>query len=99
MTMSSSKPNRWAWMPEHMPGVMAKVAEMRKTYGAEWLATCWKNGVVLAQPGWFWACEGALAVGVPFDARAIETHLLAQAVSPTTVTVVIRAPEGAGNVA
>jgi hypothetical protein len=49
-----------------MPGVQKLLAEKRKTLGAEHVAECWKRGVVQGDPGWFFAREGALAVGTPW---------------------------------
>ena len=48
-----------------MPGVRALIAEKRKDWGAAWVAECWKRGVVMQEPGWFFAREGAVAVGTP----------------------------------
>ncbi len=60
--MSQSK-SKWAWLPEHMPGVAKLIAERRKEYGSAFVDECWRNGVLLRKPGWFFAREGALAVG------------------------------------
>lgn len=87
------KKSRWDWLPEHMPGVAAKIAEYRQRYGVEHVAACWKAGVVEGKPGFFWAAEGSLAVGRPVDMKMVEAHVLAQSVSQTTVTVCIKLPE------
>ena len=50
-----------------MPRVAKLLAEKRAKLGAEHVALCWQKGVVECLPGWFYAREGALAVGVPFD--------------------------------
>lgn len=67
--MDSSKtslPNRsWKWLPEQMPRVAALIAARRKEVGDAHVNECWRRGVVLLEPGWFFAVEGALAVGVP----------------------------------
>lgn len=57
---------RWGWLPAAMPGVQKLLAEKRKTLGAAHVAECWKRGVVQREPGWFFAREGALAVGTPW---------------------------------
>lgn len=57
--------SRWAWLPQFMPGVVRLMAEKRRELGAEHVAKCWEHGVVKQEPGWFYAREGALAVGVP----------------------------------
>lgn len=59
--------SRWAFLPESMPKVAKLMADKRKEVGAEHVALCWQKGVVECQPGWFYAREGALAVGVPWD--------------------------------
>lgn len=59
--------NRWAWLPAMMPGVSALMADKRRQYGAPHVALCWKKGVIERQPGWFFAREGAIAVGTPFE--------------------------------
>lgn len=59
--------SRWGWLPEAMPGVARLMAERRRTMGNEHVAECWRRGVVQREPGWFFAREGALAVGTPWD--------------------------------
>ncbi len=55
----------WGWLPKHMPGVAVVIAEKRALHGAAWVNECWHKGVVEAQPGWFFAAQGSMAVGVP----------------------------------
>lgn len=62
--MDSSK-NRWAWLPEFMPRVRALLAEKRKLLGDAHVNKCWELGVLKQEPGWFFAREGAIAIGVP----------------------------------
>ncbi|MCL4695493.1 MAG: hypothetical protein KJ023_00300 [Burkholderiaceae bacterium] len=57
--------SKWAWLPAFMPGVARLMAEKRRELGAEHVARCWEQGVVQQEPGWFYAREGAIAVGVP----------------------------------
>jgi hypothetical protein len=63
--------NRWSWLPAMMPGVSALMADKRRQYGAPHVALCWKKGVIERQPGWFFAREGAIAVGTPFEDAAL----------------------------
>lgn len=56
----------WSWLPAHMPGVAKLVAEHKRSDGVAHVNRCWQRGVVEAQPGWFFAREGALAVGTPW---------------------------------
>jgi hypothetical protein len=53
------------WLPAQMPGVAVLMKSRRAKDGNAHLNECWRRGVVDAQPGWFFAREGALAVGVP----------------------------------
>lgn len=64
--MDKKKENRWSWLPAFMPGVAKLLAEKRRELGNDHVNICWANGVVSAQPGWFFAREGPLAVGVPW---------------------------------
>ena len=60
------KGNRWSWLPEFMPGVARLLAERRRLHGDAFVNDCWRRGVVEREPGWFFAREGAIAVGVPW---------------------------------
>lgn len=62
---------KWSWLPEHMPAVAKLIQDRRKAYGAEHVNACWHHGVVKGEPGWFFAREGALMVGTPWDDEAI----------------------------
>lgn len=61
----------WKWLPEQMPGVARLLAEKRVELGEAWVTECWRKGVVERQPGWFYASEGALSVGVLKDDPAM----------------------------
>lgn len=68
MDKGQTKPsNRWAWLPAAMPGVTRLMAEKRAELGDAHVTECWKRGVLQMEPGWFFAREGALAVGMPWD--------------------------------
>lgn len=66
------KKSDWSWLPQRMPGVTQRIAELRAKYGNDHVALCWQRGVVGKEPGWFYAREGALAVGVPWDGCELE---------------------------
>ena len=66
MDKGKEKQNRWGWLPAMMPGVQKLLAEKRKTMGAPHVNECWRRGVVLQEPGWFYCREGAIAVGTPW---------------------------------
>lgn len=65
MDKKEAKANRWAWLPTMMPRVAVLLAEKRRELGAAYVSECWERGVVKLEPGWFYAREGPLAVGVP----------------------------------
>lgn len=56
----------WAWLPTAMPGVARLMLERRSAQGDAHVNLCWRRGVVDGLPGWFFAREGALAVGTPW---------------------------------
>lgn len=58
------KRKRFDWLPEEMPGVVKLVAEKRKLHGNAHVNECWRRGVLLLEPGWFFAREGPLTIGV-----------------------------------
>lgn len=66
-----AKAQTWKWLPEQMPGVQRLMKEKRAELGDDWVNECWKRGVVQRQPGWFFASEGSLSVGVLEDSPAI----------------------------
>ena len=72
--MDSKQKPRFDWLPEQMPGVAKLMAAQRAKHGAEHVAECWRRGVMQLEPGWFYAREGALAVGTPWSA-AIDAHV------------------------
>lgn len=79
----------WKWLPEHMPGVTQLVKEKRKTLGNEHVNECWKRGVLEGEPGWFFAREGTLAVGTPWDDPVLANFAAAR-VTSTQALVLMR---------
>jgi hypothetical protein len=86
---------KWAWLPAAMPGVARLLAEKRKLHGDAHVAECWKRGVVERQAGWFFAREGALAVGTPWDDPVLANFAALQ-VTSSQALVVMRAVEVRG---
>lgn len=84
--------NRWAWLPEHMPGVARLIAERRAQFGAAHVAACWDAGVIQRKPGWFFAREGAIAVGTPWGDPVMDNFAAAQ-ITSTQAVLVMREPE------
>lgn len=89
------KSKDWSWLPAQMPGVARLLAEKRAALGAEHVSLCWRRGVVEQQPGWFYAAEGALAVGTPWADDPVIAQWLAARITPTQVVLVLRPPEAA----
>lgn len=85
--------SRWGWLPAAMPGVARLMAEKRRELGNEHVHQCWRRGVLEQQPGWFFAREGALAVGTPWAEVA---DVAWTAMSPTQAIVVLRPARGDG---
>lgn len=56
----------WNWMVHFMPGVVAQVREWREAGESEHINECWRRGVLLGEPGWFFAREGPVTVGAAF---------------------------------
>lgn len=57
----------WSWLPKHMPRVSRLIVEKKRTLGNAHVNECWKRGVLQLEPGWFFARERGLAVGMPWD--------------------------------
>ena len=55
----------WAFMQDHMPLVLARIAQKRADGEGAHLDLCWRRGVINLEPGWFWAYEAGVSVGVP----------------------------------
>lgn len=83
---------RWDWLPSAMPGVARLIKEKRAKLGDAHVNECWRRGVVLREPGWFFAREGALAVGTPWDDPVLANFAALQ-VTATQALVILREPE------
>jgi len=69
------------WLPSHMPGVAKLVRDKRALVGDAHMNECWQRGVLKMEPGWFFAREGALAVGTPWDAPELANFAAANVTS------------------
>ena len=85
--MDSKPREKWAALLELMPQVRRLVAEKRQAHGAAHVAMCWKRGVVDLEPGWFFAREGAVAVGTPWDDPVLANFAALQVTSTQAVLV------------
>lgn len=84
------KPN-FDWLPIHMPGVTKLFREMRSKYGDAHMNECWRRGVLNKEEGWFFAREGSLAVGVPWEAPLL-ANFAAWNVTRTQALLIIKEP-------
>lgn len=90
--MDTRTKQSFGWLPEQMPKVAQLIKEEREKNGPEWLAECWKRGVVMGEPGWFFACEGVLAIGAVWeDARVLAIE--SQVYGPGRALLVLRPSE------
>ena len=87
--------NRWAWLPAAMPGVARLMAEKRSKLGREHVSLCWRRGVIEQQPGWFFAREGALAVGTPWDDPVLANFAALQVTSTQALLILREVADGA----
>lgn len=84
----------WKWLPQFMPKVAALIADRKKQDGEQWVQECWRRGVVLGEPGHFWAAEGPIAIGTPIAADLVNRHYELAAKYPGTATFdMARKPE------
>lgn len=93
MDKEKERVKRFDWLPVEMPKVARLVKEKRALYGDAHVNECWKRGVLQREPGWFFAREGALAVGAPWD-DPVMANFAAQAVTSSQAVLVIREPGG-----
>jgi hypothetical protein len=87
-----ARKGRWDWLPTAMPGVSRLIAEKRRVLGDAHVNECWRRGMA-GEPGWFFAREGAIAIGTP----PTEPQLLALCgweVMPAQALVVMATPQG-----
>lgn len=90
-----AKKGRWDWLPLEMPGVARLMREKRREFGAEHVAECWKRGMA-GEPGFFFAREGALAIGTPSADDAELANFAAQAIPGGAALLVLGKPGQAG---
>lgn len=65
------------------------MAARRIELGAAHVLLCWQQGVVHRLPGWFFAREGALAVGTPWDDPEL-VNFAAAAVTSTQALLMLK---------
>lgn len=85
----------WSWLPAAMPGVAKVMAERRAKLGDAHVDECWRRGVVKREAGWFFAREGALAVGTPWNEPEMANFAALQ-VTNTQALVMMREVDANG---
>lgn len=81
-------------MSEHLPTVVARIREARQRGDGLHVDTCWRRGVVGLEPGWFWAYEAGVSVGVPDAAMLAEPNMQELLTScPGTSLLLLRRPD------
>lgn len=83
-----------------MPRVQALVAERRKEFGDAWVTQCITRAMA-GEPGWFFAKEGPLSFGTPWDLGEPAMGMMLKPVTPDQALVFIcrpgQAPQGGGD--
>lgn len=87
--------SKWAWLPKAMPGVARLMVEKRREHGDAHIAECWRRAMA-GEAGWFYAAEGPLAIGVPWDDIEIN-QFSAQRLTAKQALVVVRVPAQKGS--
>ena len=84
------KAARLALIRDAMPGVARNIADKRRALGDAHVSECIKRGLA-GEPGWFFAREGAIAIGTPWDDPVLANFAAAQ-VTSTQALVILREP-------
>jgi hypothetical protein len=87
--MDTGTKRRWDWLPTAMPGVSKLIGEKRRVLGDAHVNECWRRGMA-GEPGWFFAREGAIAIGTPWADNPILADFAAASITSTQALVVLR---------
>jgi hypothetical protein len=90
---SKKEPRDYSWLPREMPGVAKLMRERRAKYGNRHVNECFRRSVEKAEPDWFFAREGPLAVGTPFQTDQALVDFQSQAIKSGQAMVLLREPE------
>lgn len=63
--MDKTRKESWLWMAQHMPRVVDTLKRERAKGRGDVINECWRRGVLLGEPGFFYARENSVAVGTP----------------------------------
>jgi hypothetical protein len=78
-----------------MPGVARLMADKRAELGDAHVTECLMRSLA-GEPGWFFAREGPIAVGTPWDDAALANFAAAQVTSTQALVVLRKVAHGAG---
>ncbi len=92
-----AKAARLALIRDAMPGVARNIADKRRTLGDAHVNECIKRGLA-GEPGWFFAREGAIAIGTPWDDPVLANFAALQ-ITASQALVVLRDPVGVSHAA
>ena len=81
------------WLPAQMPRVAVMMKERRRLHGDAFVNQCWKQGVLAGKPGFFFAREGALAVGTPWADDPVMINFAAASVTAGQAVLCMAKPE------
>lgn len=81
----------FAWLPTAMPGVAQLFREKRQRYGVPHVAECWARGMA-GEPGWFFAREGAIAIGTPWKGDPVMADFAAAQIAGGQALLIMREP-------
>lgn len=97
MDREQDRRNRFAWVAAAMPLLPARIKALRQEHGDAHINLCWKRGVLEGQPGWFFARQGAVALGAPFEGAAGAADWAGMHLQADQVLVLIRPPAQGGS--
>lgn len=85
------KKARFDWMAAAMPGVVKLAAEKRAQWGDAHVTECIQRGLA-GEPGFFFAREGPIAVGTPFETDPVIIDAQWRTYSKTQAMLMLRNP-------
>nr|WP_316642869.1 hypothetical protein [uncultured Roseateles sp.] len=90
--MDTELPTRdWSWVAAAMPRVKKQIAIQRSLFGDEYVDECLRRSLA-GEPGWFFAREGPIALGTPWDTDVLKNFAALTAAS-REVLVVLKEPQ------
>lgn len=85
------------WVRAAMPLLPARISELRAQHGDAHINECWRRGVVRGERGWFFARQGSVALGAPFDGVDGLADWAGMQLQPDQVIVLVRPAQTKGD--